>query len=198
MNLTCDEGEFLRDRHAVHSAVVAVSGEQLDPDHRRTGFGALEDDLVGEYGRVRRNAQPVHVFGRNGDFRNLQVQISAAEVRLQVQRVLAADGNRDAGDAADVHQHLVGVDVTRAHSLFVLRQVERRQTALVGEILFRSGAVLVDVVYRCQQQRREFVLGEGLAELQRIGQPERRHARNVGAGHRRALHVAVLSAVDGR
>ena len=46
MNLTCDEGEFLRDRHAVHSAVVAVSSEQLDPDHRRTGFGALEDDLV--------------------------------------------------------------------------------------------------------------------------------------------------------
>ena len=91
-----------------------------------------------------------------------------------------------AGRPFDLHQQLVGIDQPRAHLAAVVLEVEFSAGGL-GPLELR-----VDVVYRCEQHRDELLARESFAFGQRIGEPQRGHARHMRAGHRRSLQVAVV------
>ena len=183
-----NDRELLGDLHAAHLSVCrGTSGHGLDLDLGDARFGAF--DLQFSVRERRRGGDPqlVHVGLRHFGALVGQVRRSLPEELVEREHLLYADFSRQAGRAFDLHQQLVGIDRSGAHILAVVAEYH----AVFGA----ADDIGVDVVYGGQEHRFELVHRVMPAFGQRVGESQRGDARYVGAGHRGALHVAVVGSV---
>jgi len=132
------------------------------------------------------DAELIHILPRHLDPQIGQVRSRTAEIFGQGHELLGADLGPQAGCPFDLHEQLVRVDRPGTHLLAVVGQYKAG---------FRTVEIGFHIVHRGEDHGLEFVEREFLSLFQRIGEPERRDARNVRAGHRRTLHEAVIGTV---